>query len=1086
MLTVYKASAGSGKTFQLVIEYLKIILENPYNYKHILAVTFTNKATNEMKSRILQQLHTLASNQKSDYITPLQQGNNYTEQFIRQRAKEVLKNILHDYNRFSINTIDSFTQKVIKSFNRELGISPNFSVELDNEIILEESVDRLLSKIGENKNLLKWLKEFSREKIENNRSQRIDDDIKNLGKELFKESFQVFFPDDGNSMYNRENLDEFGKELRQIKNDFESALKKKAGTLFNLIIQNGFTIDDFSYKKSGVAGYIQNLANGIIKEPGARVLTAIEEVEKWYSAKHKSAAEIHSLVNQQLQPGLSEINQHFIENFERYNTALAVLRQLRMLGILTDLKEEIQVLLKEKGLLQLSDSNLLLSKIIGQTDSPFVYEKIGSFYKHFMLDEFQDTSGLQWNNFKPLLINSLAEGNANLIVGDVKQSIYRWRNSDWNILAEQLDNDFSPDQKTDHSLEQNWRSDKNIIQFNNAIFGGLIETFESYLFSGFNNDKYLKKLKNIYESYSQEPGKKNAKPSGYIEANFLPKEEFEENSIQKLVDQVKQLQDSGIRAEEIVILIRKNKEGTDIIENFLSAAKLPENKKYNLSVLSNESLFLHASKGVLFTIHCIEYLVDPENEITKASLLQLWLGWLKPALQKLGISNQAQNGQNLLDFTDYSNWNLDQNLSTTFEEELFDRLQEARHKVLLSSLDETLTHLSSLFNLFQIETELPFVQTLIDKAGELKTSLSNDLSNFLLWWNEKGFRTSVSVNDQVSSIRLLTVHKSKGLEFKAVLIPFLNWDTSWSGTNAPMLWCQPQSAPFNKFPLLPIQAGSNMEASEFAPVYFDEKVNYIIDTLNLIYVAFTRAESILMVNCPAIAESRNKKPGSGKPAHYLFHKALQNLCDREPFADCFDEDNLYFKYGIISKSKDKIEANNSTLLKKYQFKDYSSKIKLRLSGENFLQKGEKQQSEKNKGKLIHEILSDIVSTDDINSACEKAFSEGRINKDELEDIRQIITENLHLEAVKAWFNGSFHILNERDLISNQQLMRPDRIMYNNNTAIVVDYKTGEINQEKYNRQVRQYAETLKNTGFEKVEGYLWYLNQNEIIKVCEI
>ncbi len=187
MLTVYKASAGSGKTFQLVVEYLKLILKNPYNYKHILAVTFTNKATNEMKSRILEQLYELSSNQKSDYIVPLQKGNNFTETFIRQRAGQVLKNVLHDYNRFSINTIDSFTQKVIKSFNRELGISPNFSVELDSEIILEEAVDRMFAKVSDDKNLLKWLREFSKEKIENNRSQQIDDDIKNLGKELFKE-----------------------------------------------------------------------------------------------------------------------------------------------------------------------------------------------------------------------------------------------------------------------------------------------------------------------------------------------------------------------------------------------------------------------------------------------------------------------------------------------------------------------------------------------------------------------------------------------------------------------------------------------------------------------------------------------------------------------------------------------------------------------------------------------------------------------------------------------------------------------------------------------------------------------------------
>ncbi|MDX1284198.1 MAG: UvrD-helicase domain-containing protein, partial [Draconibacterium sp.] len=414
MLTVYKASAGSGKTFQLVVEYLKIILENSFNYKHILAVTFTNKATNEMKSRILEQLYKLANNEKSDYLNELQKKSGYTEARIREKAKEVLKNILHDYNRFSINTIDSFTQKVIKSFNRELGISPNFSVELDTEIILQEAIDRMFARISEDKKLLKWLREFSREKIENNRSQRLDDDMQNLGMELFKESFQVFFPKEEESVYTRENLEELGKELRQIKVGFENSLKKKGDVLIQQIRQAGFGIEDFLYKTTGVAGYIRNTANGTIKKPGARVLNASEETEKWYTAKHEKAAEIHGLVDNILQSKLIELLAYFDNNFERYNSSLAVLRQIRMLGILTDLKEEVQLLIREKGILQISDSNLLLSKIIGESESPFVYEKIGNFYKHFMLDEFQDTSGLQWKNFKPLINNSLSEGHNNL------------------------------------------------------------------------------------------------------------------------------------------------------------------------------------------------------------------------------------------------------------------------------------------------------------------------------------------------------------------------------------------------------------------------------------------------------------------------------------------------------------------------------------------------------------------------------------------------------------------------------------------------------------------------------------------------
>nr|WP_319512636.1 UvrD-helicase domain-containing protein [uncultured Draconibacterium sp.] len=1085
MLTVYKASAGSGKTFQLVVEYLKIILSNPYNYKHILAVTFTNKATNEMKSRILEQLHLLAIEKDSPYIEPLQKDNNYTEQFIRQRAKEVLKNILHDYNRFSINTIDSFTQKVIKAFNRELGISPNFTVELDNDILLQEASDRLLARINDDKDLLKWLREFSKEKIEANRSQRIDDDIQNLGKELFKESFQVFFPDEGESVYNRENLNEFGKELRQIIRQFEKGIKDKALALFNAIVNTGFSVDDFSYKKSGVAGYIQSLANGEIKEPGARVLTACEDAEKWYAAKHKQAADLHSLVDSKLQPGLIDLVEFYTTNTVRYNTAQAALRQLRMLGILSDLKEEIQLIQQEKGALQLSDSNLLLSKIIGQSDSPFVYEKIGNYYKHFMLDEFQDTSGLQWKNFKPLLENSLAEGNANLIVGDVKQSIYRWRNSDWSILAEQLDAQFSPEQKQDFTLEKNWRSDKNIIAFNNAIFGELKTAFEDYLIGSLENrEAYIQKFDHIYSSYQQEAGKTKGEPTGLTQINFLPEDDFEETATERLVEQVKYLQDQGIKAKDIAILIRKNKEGGPIIEAFLAAAKLEENKKYNLSVLSNESLFLHASKAVLVVINTIELLIDPENKITQATLLYLWQSWLKPGLKTMGIPVQSKNGQSLLDFNDYSDWHLQPGFDEEFRTELTGKLDQVKRKVLLTSLDETITHICALFGLFNFESELPFLQTLIDKAGELKISLSNDLSNLLYWWNEKGSNTSVNVNEEVSSIRLMTVHKSKGLEFKAVLLPYLDWKTSWSGTTAPLLWCKPQSEPFNKFPLLPIQAGKHMETSEFAPMYFEEKMNYYIDTLNLVYVAFTRAASVLIANCPMPKESKNNS-GSGKPIHYLLHKALANQSKQEEFADCFNEEQDRFEFGKIDLQQKDDDDQKAILIKQYNFNDISDKISLRLNGDDFLIEDEQHHSVKNTGKIIHDILSEIVLADDANDACLQALQDGKVSKSEFNEIQTSIQNNLQLPEVKKWFDGSYEVLNERDLLTSDKLLRPDRIMFSGNEAVVVDYKTGE-RQDKYLYQVNEYAKVLQNTGFSKVSGFLWYLHTGELEKVCEL
>lgn len=1083
MLTVYKASAGSGKTFQLVVEYIRLLLKNPGNYRHILAVTFTNKATNEMKTRILEQLNKLATNQPSDYIQHLQDGTNFSEVEIRGKAKEVLKNILHDYNRFSISTIDSFTQRTIKAFNREMGISPNFTLELDNEMILTEATDRLLAKIDKDKKLLKWLKSFSREKIEDNKSQRIDDSIKSLGKELFKEKFQVFFPEDSDSVYSRKNLKSFGKELRKIQKSYETSIISFGKKAVEIIENSALVIEDFVYGKSGVAGFLVAIINDPTKEPGKRVLDAAAEPEKWYSGKSPKAKEIHQLAETQLQPLLNNLLEFIRTNEQQYFTAVAIEKQFRTLGILTDLKEEIKSLLVEKGLLQLSDANLLLHKIIWQSDSPFIYEKTGNYYHHFMLDEFQDTSGLQWQNFKPLVSNSLAEGYHNLLVGDVKQSIYRWRNSDWSILAEQINKEFFESQRNDKTLVSNWRSDKNIIDFNNAVFENLKATFEDYQFRGIDDpaNEFLQKFHGIYQSIAQKPGKPDEPGKGYINIRFIADEDFEDYSSDILVDQVKILQDNGIKASDIAILIRANREGAVIIQKFLEAAKLPENENYNLSVISNESLFLYASQGVLLIINAIKILIDADNEIAKVALLNQWMNWLKPRLNKKDASSGHPS---TFDFTPTTNQEWKDSFQQVFESELSNKIQEIRQKVLLTSLDETITQIASLFRLFEIESELPFIQTLIDKAGELKTTLSNDLSNLLFWWEEEGFSTSVNVNEEVDSIRLLTVHKSKGLEFTAVLIPFFNWKTGHSGYTAPILWVEPKLEPFNRFPILPVRHSSVMKKSQFNFEYNEEMVSSYIDVFNLIYVAFTRAKSILLVNCPEPVEPKTPSD-SGKPVHYLLMKALEKMVDKEEYSACFNTDTSTFQLGEIPKSTSESKASNSVFVHRYSFNDFSDRVKLRLSGDDFLTTSEQHHSIKNTGKIIHEILAEIRTAEDLKKACQKAVLDGKVNESEEKEIFENLKAQFENPEIKSWFDGSYEILNERSLLKPDALLRPDRMMISGNKAVVVDYKTGDSKLEKYNRQVIKYAETLKESGFEKVEGYLWYTGMAEVEKVCE-
>lgn len=1079
MLNVYKASAGSGKTFQLVVQYLLLLLDNPINYRHILAVTFTNKATNEMKSRILEQLHLLSAHKPSAYLDILQEDGRSEEQ-IRRRARIILKNILHDYNRFSISTIDSFTQRVIKSFNRELGISPHFTLELDQDMILEEAVDRLLAQVGERKNLLEWLKQYSREKMQEGRSHKLEEDIKSLGKELFKENFQLFFPLDSDEIYSHEKLDAYARDLQKIKQNFERGLKAFGKKGVEIITSNQLTASDFKGgARSAIGKFFFLLENGEEADFKKTVLDGVDDPAGWYTKTSKKKDEIQALAENQLQPLLKQTHEYFEKHSEDYFTTQALIGQVRRLGILADLRDEIQNLLKEKGALQISDSNLLLHKIIDQSDTPFIYEKTGSYYKHFMLDEFQDTSTLQWSNFKPLVVNSLAEGNQNLIVGDVKQSIYRWRNSDWKILGNQLNQDFSSSQMNEHHLTTNWRSSGRIIEFNNQIFEELKEGFAGIIDDvvGATAKSYKDQFRDIYSDVKQEQGNSKADSEGYVKIEYLGRNDFRENSLEKLIEEIKNLQDKGLKASDIAILTRTNKEGQPIVEAFFQAAQTPDNKPYNLSVLSNESLFLQASDAVGFVILVIDHLMEPDNPITQLAIYHMWKNWLKPIHMKLGLTLPGSPPQQTLEL--FQSDSMVCEFSESFARELLPSMEMIRQQWFYTSIDELISQICDHFHLFSIEGQLPFIQTIIDKAAELKNSLANDLSNFRHWWNDVGKNISVTVNEELDSIRLMTVHKSKGLEFKAVCIPFLDWPSSM-GSKGSTIWCSTDKAPFDTFSLLPVKADDKMKKSVYKEFYNREFVDHLTDILNLVYVAFTRAKNALIVHAQQPAKSNSRSTPS---VNKVLRNALENLNTNQKIELECDEDKSRFEYGSLGDFTQESSDVQTHVIRKYQYRDYKQTLRLRRNSENFFNIEEGEKTQKNLGRIIHEILAEVDQEKDIEKACRMAYNKGILTEKELVSIQESLNESLKNPLIKSWFNGNYKVLNERSILSPNQLQRPDRILLSDQEAIVIDYKTGDHKRKAYHKQVEQYAQQLKASGIPKVRGYLWYINLGEVDEV---
>ncbi|MBU0763441.1 MAG: UvrD-helicase domain-containing protein, partial [Bacteroidetes bacterium] len=457
-LKIYRASAGSGKTYRLTYEYLRLLFRNPFSYRNILAVTFTNKATGEMKKRILKELSSLANGETTNMADAIAEEFKLTPAEVQVKAREILNKLLHNYSRFSISTIDSFFQEVIRAFARETGLHAGYNIELDNEKVLSEAADRLLSDVRDNEPLRKWLMRFAEEKIRDGKSWNLKYDIQKSGYEIFREEYRSFDAAIAKKLADKTYLDKYMTDLQKVINNFENSMQQFGIEGLKIMKKYGLTPEDFSYGKTGIAGYFVKLGEKSSFEPLKRVLDGIGHPDKWYTKSSPDTAAIVAAFEEGLDDLLVKAVEYYNGHVRDYNTACSIISHLFILGILADLSEEIREYANEKNIFLLSDAVILLRDIIADNDAPFIYEKTGAVYKHFMIDEFQDTSRLQWKNFSPLVGQSLSEDNTSLVVGDVKQSIYRWRNSDWNLLATEVENEFRQTGTESHNLPYNRRS----------------------------------------------------------------------------------------------------------------------------------------------------------------------------------------------------------------------------------------------------------------------------------------------------------------------------------------------------------------------------------------------------------------------------------------------------------------------------------------------------------------------------------------------------------------------------------------------------------------------------------------------------
>lgn len=473
MLTVYRASAGAGKTHKLTGEYLTLLFTGPGAFRRILAVTFTNKATDEMKTRIVDELYNLASGRKSDYVELLKSTYSLTEVQVRKQAAKILIDILHDYSAFNISTIDRFFQQTMRAFTREIGLQGGYGIEMDQELVLTTAIDNLLSDLEkpESKDLLGWLLRFAEDKIESGGEWNLRKDIMALSREVFKESYKAFSEAVGRDIEDKKALEDYKNELYGIIRSVEATAKELGERGLAILNKYGLKVTDFKGGSRSPLTLLDRLVQGEMKEPSATFIGLADNLDGCFTKTVSLGT--RQIIGCAFEDGLNDCIKGIISlfgNLTAYNTAREIVRYYYTLGILTDVSRQIAAYREEKNVMLIADTTELLSKVIEGSDAPFIYEKTGTHVDHYMIDEFQDTSGMQWNNFRPLIEESLAHSRDNLIVGDVKQSIYRFRNSDWKLLDEQVQADFSSEEIHEETLKDNWRSCRNIVEFNNALF----------------------------------------------------------------------------------------------------------------------------------------------------------------------------------------------------------------------------------------------------------------------------------------------------------------------------------------------------------------------------------------------------------------------------------------------------------------------------------------------------------------------------------------------------------------------------------------------------------------------------------------
>ena len=1053
-LLVYKASAGSGKTFTLAVEYIKLLILNPYAYRQILAVTFTNKATAEMKERILSQLYGIHTGDRDSaaYLNRIKEETGKTAEEVREAAGTALSYMLHDYSRFRVETIDSFFQSVMRNLARELELSPNLNIELDSGEVLSNAVDSMIEKLGPTSPVLAWLLDYINERIADDKRWNVSDEIKSFGKNIFDE---VYIEKGGplrEKLRQPQTVQLYRRELQTLAAVILEQMQGFHDQFVGVLEANGLTPDELKGGAKGIGSYFRKLYRGELSDEvrNTTVENCLDSEENWAAKTSKKRTAIVELAKDNLKELLKTAEEHRNKNNRLYNTCQLSLQYLNNVQLLAHIDEEVRLLNQESNRFLLSDTNALLHQLVKDGDSSFVFEKIGANIRNVMIDEFQDTSRMQWDNFKLLLLEGLSQGADSLIVGDVKQSIYRWRNGDWGILNG-LNKSIGHFPVTVKTLTTNRRSEANIIHFNNLFFTAATKYLNGKHKEEVGTDCVA--LEKAYADVAQESPREEER--GYVKVDFLDsdkEQDYEQETLMSMGQEVERLLASGVRLNDIAILVRKNKRIPAIADYF--------DKVLHYKIVSDEAFQLSASKAICMLMDALRYLSDENNLIARA---QLAIAYQNDILQ------QSEDWNTLML----------RPAETYLPAELLERKEELK----LMPLYELLEELFSIFQLKRITDQDAYLFAFFDAVTDYLQNNSSELDAFIRYWEEK-LNSKTIPSGEVEGIRIFSIHKSKGLEFHTVLLPFCDWKLE-SERNDHRVWCEPTESPFNTLDLLPISYNKLMKESLYKNDYLQERLQLWVDNLNILYVALTRAGKNLLI------WSKREQTGT-------MSELLANVLPIVALRQKVEMTENTYEYGAVCASEEeRTKQSTNKLVQKpqklpVQMESMRHDIEFRQSNRSadFIQGIDEEESDSrfiNRGRMLHTLFSAIETQDDIDSAIDRLVFEGVIREEEKEEIiHEVVEKAFSMPEVQTWYSGDWTLFNECAIIYKEngklQTRRPDRVMMKNGEVVVVDFKFGKENR-KYNKQVKEYMKLLSDMGYTSITGYLWYVDEERIEKV---